>query len=109
MAGADAVLTCRDCGAPFALDDDERQTLASQGHVHPPSRCAGCRQARKRRQAASGARPVAPGFRELRQTRTIIACSACGASAEVPFMARGDRPVFCSACFERRRREAPGT
>ena len=103
MAGTDTILTCRDCGARFAFSEDERQSFASQGHVHPPSRCADCRRARKKRQAESGIRAVAPGFRELRQTPTAIACSSCGASAVVPFAARSDRPVYCSACFQRRR------
>jgi len=106
MPGSEATQTCRDCGGGFAVSTDEQLAFASQGRVHPPSRCFECRQARKKRQADSGTRVVAPGFRELRQAQTISACSSCGASAAVPFMARRDRAVYCSACLQRRRREA---
>lgn len=30
-------------------------------------------------------------------------CSECGNSCEVPFKPRGDKPVFCSDCFENQR------
>lgn len=32
-------------------------------------------------------------------------CAACGKDCEVPFMPSGDRPVYCSNCFESRRNE----
>jgi CxxC-x17-CxxC domain-containing protein len=103
MLPTDAVLTCRDCGDSFTFSEAERRSFAALGHVHPPSRCSVCRAARKTRQAESGTRAVAPGFRELRQTRTTIVCSSCGESAVVPFAARVGRTVYCSACFQRRR------
>jgi CxxC-x17-CxxC domain-containing protein len=108
MPPADAVLTCRDCGDSFTFSDDERRSFAARGHLHTPSRCSECRSARKTRQVESGTRAVAPGFRELRQTRTAIVCSSCGESAVVPFAARAGRSVYCSACFQLRRREGEG-
>jgi CxxC-x17-CxxC domain-containing protein len=105
MLPTDAVLTCRDCRGSFTFSDDERRSFAALGHVHTPSRCAACRAARKTRQAESGTRVVAPGFRELRQTRTTIVCSSCGQLAVVPFAARAGRSVYCSACFQQRRVE----
>src|SRR5207237_8820436 len=30
-------------------------------------------------------------------------CSNCGREARVPFQPRGDKPVYCSDCFEQRR------
>lgn len=30
-------------------------------------------------------------------------CAACGQSTMVPFMPRGDRPVYCRACYNARR------
>jgi len=30
-------------------------------------------------------------------------CSDCGQEAQVPFQPSGDKPVYCSACFEKRR------
>lgn len=32
-------------------------------------------------------------------------CAQCGKDCEVPFMPSGDRPVYCSNCFETRRNE----
>ncbi|MCH7641383.1 hypothetical protein IID22_04255 [Patescibacteria group bacterium] len=29
-------------------------------------------------------------------------CDECGKSCEVPFRPRGDKPIYCSDCFERR-------
>jgi CxxC-x17-CxxC domain-containing protein len=102
MTAGATILTCRDCGARFVLSDDERQSFARQGRSHPPSRCSACREARQKRQAESGTRGVAPGFRELRQTHTAIVCDACGAPAAVPFAPRPGRPVYCQLCFQRR-------
>jgi CxxC-x17-CxxC domain-containing protein len=30
-------------------------------------------------------------------------CSGCGQPAEVPFVPRGDKPVYCRACFQDQR------
>ena len=30
-------------------------------------------------------------------------CAACGQEARVPFQPSGDKPVYCSKCFEQRR------
>jgi CxxC-x17-CxxC domain-containing protein len=35
-----------------------------------------------------------------------VVCAECGADTLVPFLPRGDRPVYCSPCFERVRAEA---
>lgn len=32
-------------------------------------------------------------------------CAECGNSCEVPFRPSGDRPIYCSSCFEKRRNE----
>jgi CxxC-x17-CxxC domain-containing protein len=33
-------------------------------------------------------------------------CSSCGQEAQVPFQPSGDKPVYCSTCFEQRRGSA---
>jgi CxxC-x17-CxxC domain-containing protein len=106
MLPTDAVLSCRDCGGSISISDEERRFFAALDHVHPPSRCPACREARKTRQAERGTGAVAPGFRELRQTWTTIVCNSCGESAVVPFVARPGRSVYCTACFQRRRLES---
>ena len=32
-------------------------------------------------------------------------CAACGGVAEVPFVPRDDRPVYCMECFEKMREQ----
>ncbi len=34
-------------------------------------------------------------------------CSKCGKDAQLPFRPSGDRPVFCSNCFETEKNSAP--
>lgn len=36
-----------------------------------------------------------------------ITCSNCGKDAEVPFKPTGDRPLFCSDCFEKKKNTNP--
>jgi CxxC-x17-CxxC domain-containing protein len=40
-----------------------------------------------------------------RDTRTMhsTTCASCGADTRVPFIPRGDRPVYCRACYNARR------
>ena len=33
----------------------------------------------------------------------VVTCSSCGGEARVPFVPRGDRPVYCSDCFGQQR------
>ena len=37
--------------------------------------------------------------REIEMTKVI--CSSCGEECEVPFKPTSDKPVYCSACFEK--------
>jgi CxxC-x17-CxxC domain-containing protein len=30
-------------------------------------------------------------------------CNECGKEAQLPFKPRGDRPIFCSECFDKKR------
>ena len=104
MSFTDKTLTCRDCAQPFAFTADERQTFASHGHVHAPSRCPECRVERKTRQEQTGGSRPLPGFRDRReQTGTTTICGACGKSTVVPFVLPANRVAFCSACYEQRR------
>ena len=106
MPANNAATTCRDCGGSFAFSEDERRSFVNEGHLHPPSRCGPCREARKMRQLQSGVRLMPPAFRELRQVRTSVVCSACGETAVVPFAPRAGREVYCANCHRRRRADA---
>jgi len=40
------------------------------------------------------------GDREMHKAK----CADCGNECEVPFKPSGDRPVYCSECFQKHRR-----
>jgi CxxC-x17-CxxC domain-containing protein len=39
---------------------------------------------------------------------TTVTCSRCGNEAQVPFVPRSDRPVYCNDCFSRERASSGG-
>ncbi|MBT9163380.1 MAG: hypothetical protein DDT24_00287 [Chloroflexi bacterium] len=90
MAFADKTLVCRDCGQQFVFTAGEQEFYESRGLLNEPGRCSGCRRDKRR-----GGRSEYQGPREMHK----VVCAACGSECEVPFQPRGDRPVYCSACF----------
>lgn len=94
MSFADKVLRCRDCGADFVFTAGEQEFYALKGFVNQPGRCPECRTARKA--ARNGSEAESRPRREMHQ----VVCAQCGLPATVPFLPRGDRPVYCSPCFE---------
>lgn len=89
----DQTIKCRDCGADFVFTAGEQEFYASKGLTHTPTRCPECRAARKN--GGSGGY----GERAPRQMYTAT-CSNCGGEARVPFQPRGDKPVYCSNCYQ---------
>ena len=69
------------------------QPAASAGAIRS-GRCPACR---AKRRAANGG-----NTRGDRQMYEVI-CDGCGQPTQVPFQPRGDRPVYCRACFEQQR------
>jgi CxxC-x17-CxxC domain-containing protein len=113
LSSADRTLTCRDCGREFIFTSGEQDFYASKGLTNDPVRCSSCRSARK----ASSTRNSfdAPddgggyvrygtfasfGGRTPRQMHPAT-CAECGMMTEVPFVPRGDRPVYCSSCYNK--------
>jgi CxxC-x17-CxxC domain-containing protein len=92
----DKTLTCRDCGQEFIWTAGEQEFYASRGLQNAPSRCPSCRAARRASQGPGGG---GGGPREM----FTATCSNCGQEARVPFQPRGDKPVYCSSCFEQMR------
>jgi CxxC-x17-CxxC domain-containing protein len=92
MALTDLTLYCRDCNSEFVFTVGEQEFYASRGLTNQPSRCPECRAARKS-QGGYGSN------REPRQMYTVT-CSSCGNEAQVPFQPRGDKPVYCSDCYQ---------
>lgn len=90
MSYTDKALVCRECGRAFVFTAGEQAFFAEKGLVHQPQRCPECRAVRRRERL--GLQP--------RELHTAV-CAACGAQTTVPFLPRYQRPVYCSACFER--------
>jgi CxxC-x17-CxxC domain-containing protein len=112
----DETLNCVDCSSPFTFSSGEQQFFASKGFQNKPNRCPDCRSARKAQSGGGGGGGYSSGGggsygggdrgsrggggapREMHQTT----CSQCGKAAEVPFIPRGDKPVYCRDCFQTR-------
>lgn len=107
MTYTDQPRTCRDCGNEFMWTAGEQEFYASRGLTNPPGRCPECRSARKVGGGAGAGRSggySSRGYddrapREMHEAR----CDSCGGVARVPFVPRGDKPVYCSDCFSRSR------
>jgi CxxC-x17-CxxC domain-containing protein len=116
-------LPCRECETTFAYTQAEQDFRESRG-LTQPELCPACRsQDRARRngdlislyQRADSFEPIlmqndsAPrggGFgrgRSDHRTQYTAICAACGSETRVPFIPKGDRPVYCRACFNARR------
>jgi CxxC-x17-CxxC domain-containing protein len=114
---ADTTLTCRDCGQAFTFTSGEQDFYASRGFSEP-SRCADCRAARKAQRDGGASSYSSYGHSNYsggyssgsRGSREMFSatCSSCGQEAQVPFQPSGDKPVYCSSCFEQRRGQTGG-
>jgi CxxC-x17-CxxC domain-containing protein len=92
-------LHCRDCGRDFLFTVGEQEFFQSRGLTNNPSRCPECRTARKQQQGGSGGGYGGGEGRSRREFFSAV-CSNCGREARVPFQPRGDRPVYCSECYQ---------
>jgi CxxC-x17-CxxC domain-containing protein len=102
MSYTDKSLTCRDCGRPFTFTAGEQEFHAMKGFTNSPSRCPDCRATRKAE--GGGGRPrmgggAGGGMRQMHDTT----CSQCGKPCQVPFVPTGEKPVYCSDCFQSQR------
>ncbi|TAK33764.1 MAG: zinc-binding protein [Chloroflexota bacterium] len=91
MTYSDKTLQCQDCGRDFTFTAGEQEFYAQRGLQNEPRRCPECRSARKHERGEGGR-----GSREMHSAT----CAACGAETQVPFVPRGDRPVYCSSCYQ---------
>lgn len=128
----DRTITCADCGQEFTFTAGEQEFYAQRGFTEPPKRCPSDRALRKSQRGGSGARDGgdggrygassydggysssfagAPagyssggGYRERRPRELFEAvCADCGKTASVPFRPTGNKPVYCSDCFQNHR------
>ena len=105
MAFVDKQLTCRDCSNQFIFTGGEQEFYASKGLQNEPVRCPPCRSARKNSRLSEPEEGYVRygvfasfGGRTPRQMHPAT-CADCGMMTEVPFQPRGDRPVYCSTCY----------
>ena len=110
---ADKTLTCRDCGTTFTFTEGEQDFYSQKGYSEP-SRCPDCRAAKKAARASGGygdsygsysggggysSGGGGGGYGRSERTMTQVTCANCGKETEVPFVPRGDKPVYCSDCY----------
>lgn len=96
MPFTDKILTCSDCGAAFTFTAGEQEFHQSKGFSNDPRRCPDCRRARKNDGGGGGG----GGYGRSDRQMFTVTCASCGKDAQVPFEPRGDRPVYCSDCFQ---------
>jgi CxxC-x17-CxxC domain-containing protein len=102
----DRSLTCVECGLDFTFSADDQQYHAERGY-QDPKRCPSCRASRRQSRggdsygSAGGGGGGGTYSRPQRQMFSAT-CARCGREAMVPFEPRGDRPVYCSDCFQPR-------
>lgn len=94
----DKTIQCVDCGEEFVFTAGEQEFYREHGLTNMPTRCRGCREARKARKPEGRMGGARPG-REPHKT----VCAGCGAETEVPFVPSAGRPVYCRDCFQKRR------
>jgi CxxC-x17-CxxC domain-containing protein len=119
----DKTLTCRDCGTEFTFTAGEQEFYAQKGFDNAPTRCQNCRRARKSQRNDSYGSERAYGgggggynsygngggyggggsYAQRERVQHETTCSQCGRTTTVPFVPRGDRPVYCNDCFSQQR------
>lgn len=107
MSFVDKTLACRDCKQPFTFTAGEQEFYANKGLQNEPVRCSSCRSNRKTTRTNEPEEGYVRygvfasfGGRTPRQMHPAT-CAECGMMTEVPFQPRGDRPVYCSACYSK--------
>jgi CxxC-x17-CxxC domain-containing protein len=121
MSYADKTITCRDCGTDFVFTSGEQEFYAQKGFTNEPTRCPACRQARKASGGGRGGYSSGDSYGDRdsygggsrggyssggqREMHTAV-CASCGKDAQVPFVPRGDKPVYCSDCFQQQRQSS---
>ncbi len=105
MSFQDRSLQCVDCGTAFTFTADEQEFFAGKGFTNDPKRCMSCRRAKKAERGGGydssyGSDGGSYGSRPPREMHPVV-CAECGKDTEVPFKPTGDRPVYCSDCFNK--------
>ncbi len=102
------LVACRDCGRPYTFTVEEQEAFAQQGYRNEPSRCAECREIRKAKRAVAPWGSIGGNTNHRTEPRVMhpAVCSRCGKATEVPFLPRGDKPVYCRDCYSQEPRRS---
>ncbi|MBA2469176.1 MAG: hypothetical protein H0V37_07200 [Chloroflexia bacterium] len=119
--------SCAACGETFLVPSAERQFRRERG-LPEPHECPVCRMtlraarnseliglyqrsdalsfgestlASDRNGSTGSSRPATRSNVTKQRYNTV--CAACGSETQVPFIPRGDRPVYCRDCFNARK------
>lgn len=95
MQFEDKTLPCRNCSQTFVFSAGEQQFFAEKGLSNEPRRCPNCRLLIRIQRKGEDASRTAE-----------VNCHGCGVPTRVPFQPKGYRPVYCSYCFQTKKREA---
>ena len=97
MTYQDRSLNCVECSDSFTFSADDQSYHAEKGYTNEPKRCPNCRQARRSQRSGDSY-----GYDRAPREMHPVVCAECGKDTTVPFVPRGDRPVYCSDCYSRR-------
>ncbi len=105
MSYEDKNLTCVECNSTFVYSADDQSFHAQKGYTEP-KRCTSCRASRRSGSGGGssyGSSSYGGGdsYRAPREMHPAT-CAQCNKQTEVPFLPRGDKPVYCSDCFSKR-------
>jgi CxxC-x17-CxxC domain-containing protein len=100
MNYTDRTLVCAECGNEFVFSADDQQFHAGRGY-QDPKRCPSCRAERRAAQGRGGS-SYGGGYDRPQRQMFSATCARCGREALVPFEPRGDKPVYCSDCYQPR-------
>lgn len=118
------VYECPDCGATFEFGPDEKRFYAEHGSRRPKY-CFDCRERRRGNRNArllthyeqslstsewqehlghfGGGRGSSESRSDGKEGGYQTTCTACGNTANVPFIPRNGRPVYCKRCYANRK------
>lgn len=108
MPYTDKTLTCVDCGSDFVFSVADQEFHAEKGFMNEPRRCRSCRASRRAQRGSVTGNSMSSGSGQRRELFSAT-CASCGKEARVPFEPRGDKPVYCSDCFQGSRSSYDGS
>lgn len=102
MVSQDRTLTCTECNSSFTFSAEDQRFHREKGYSDP-RRCPTCRANRRSADSGGGFGGGRSSFKSGPREMHDAVCAQCGQKTQVPFLPRGDRPVYCNNCFAGRK------